>query len=139
MNEPIESVKVGPIPICVSAANLAAFCDATGFGGSTLDPEGAIPLSYIPTLLGHGSVKPSLIEALQALGHDGAEEGLLHLRQDVQMHHDLIADEVYTMWLSCRRDDAGRVVISGVLHDREARPVAQFEAEMMRLAGKVST
>ncbi|MFY0596619.1 MAG: hypothetical protein JXQ85_09330 [Cognatishimia sp.] len=93
-------------------------------------------MSYIPTLLGHDTVKPDLIEALKALGHDGAEEGLLHLRQDVQMNQELMPDEAYTMWLSCRRNEAGLVVISGVVKDREARLAAKFEAEMMRVAGK---
>ncbi|UZD90335.1 hypothetical protein [Cognatishimia activa] len=136
LDKPNRNAKVGPIPICISVTKLADFCDATGFGNSTLDREGPIPLSYIPTLLGHDTVKPGLIEALQTLGHDGAEEGLLHLRQDVQMQQEMMPDEAYTIWLSCQRDEAGRVIISGVIKDREGRHAAQFETEMMRVSGK---
>ncbi len=126
-----ETIEIGPIALEISSADVTAFCAATGIGRQNLDPAAGLPLSYLPTLLGHVLVKPVLIEALGALDYN-AEAGLLHLRQDVRATHTLFPDRTYNLRAVCRRDGAERVVITAQLIDPDNGPAAVFESELMR-------
>ena len=123
---------VGPLTVRASSADLAAFDAATNFHveAGHKGTRATVPLSYLPTLLGHPSVKPLVMEALRELGGH-AHASHVHVKQEVTIHHPLEPDRPYSLILNCRRHGAKFIQIAGEISDPGAGPVAQMQSEFL--------
>ena len=123
---------LGPFTVTASSADLASFGTATNLHAEgDCSWDGApVPLSYLPTLLGHPSVKPLVTEVLQELV-GSADASLVHVHQDVLLHHPLEPDRPYGLIITCQCVGASIIEITSKLSDPDLGSVAQMLSKLM--------
>ena len=123
---------VGPITVSISSDDLLAFDVATNFHAEAGHKweRANVPLSYLPTLLGHPSVKPKFMDTLlKFCGQLGV--GLVHTKQEITVHHPLKPDFPYSLILNYRRITVDIIQVAVEISDSGAGPVALMQSELM--------